>query len=294
MENYKKNTKTKPQTTTWINQKEPLGFIFLLKESWKTYKKNFVVLTLVYFIPAVFISFSSNVASFFTAISPLNILSIFIFVPLYFFIVFLGYISIIVILRDREKGQISFSETYQKALPYFFSYLWLLIISSLIILPLSLLIIPGIIFSIFFLLAPFILISEKIKGLSALWKSKELIKNYWWNIFWYNFIISLCLATIYLVSFLIFSLPLTALTTSLGLPFSIGAFDQIQSFVLTLFFTPFLCTFFYLLYEKIKTIKKERVFLLPSKKIKTIFTILEIVGFLIIILLFSFIVLRLS
>lgn len=120
MENYKKNTKTKPQTTTWINQKEPLGFIFLLKESWKTYKKNFVVLTLVYFIPAVFISFSSNVASFFTAISPLNILSIFIFVPLYFFIVFLGYISIIVILRDREKGQISFSETYQKALPYFF------------------------------------------------------------------------------------------------------------------------------------------------------------------------------
>lgn len=268
-------------------KKEPIGFISLLKESWKTYKENFVALTLVYFIPAIFFSFSENIVLLFRSLSPLRILSILFFIPLYCFIVFLGYIALIIVLRDRNGDRARFSETYKKALPYFFSYFWLVIISLLMLLPLFLLIVPGIIFGTFFLLAPFILITEKINGFNALWRSKELIKNYWWNVLWYNIVISLATVIIHVFLLLVVLLPLTVLTISLNLPFSRGAFSQIQSFVLTLFLTPFFCTFFYLLYEKIKNIKKETVFSAPSKKTKIIFTVLGVLGLLIIIFFFQ-------
>ena len=64
------------------------------------------------------------------------------------------------------------------------SYAWVAFLAGIIaVLGFILLIIPGIIFSVWFCFSSFVLIFEGVRGLKALKKSKELAKGYWWPIF---------------------------------------------------------------------------------------------------------------
>src|SRR5206468_3309699 len=73
---------------------------------------------------------------------------------------------------------------YKKAFRKIRSYWWVSIVSSAVIITGYLLfIIPGIIFSIWFIFAPFILLIEDRKGIDALLQSKAYMKGYWWAIF---------------------------------------------------------------------------------------------------------------
>ena len=61
-----------------------------------------------------------------------------------------------------------------------------LLITALIFLWSLLLIIPGIIFYVYYSLASYVLYFEGLKGKAALRRSQELVKGYWWKVVWYS------------------------------------------------------------------------------------------------------------
>ena len=84
--------------------------------------------------------------------------------------------------RDRKVG---LGEAYGFALRKLFSFLWIIILSIVIIAGGSFLfIIPGILFAVWFIFASFVLIDEDTRGMSALLKSKEYMRGQWFAVFW--------------------------------------------------------------------------------------------------------------
>ncbi len=92
-------------------------------------------------------------------------------------------------------------------------------------------IVPGVIFSIWFSLALYVFVFEDIKGMPALYASKELVKGYWWPLF---------------ARFFVFGL----ITAIIGIVPVIGG-------VLNIFFImPLSIIYGYFIYQNLKEIKK--------------------------------------
>lgn len=73
-----------------------------------------------------------------------------------------------------------------------FSYSWVLFLMGVIsIAGFMLFIVPGIIFSIWFSLSLYVFVFENLKGMQALYRSKELVKGHWWAVFGRLFIFGL-------------------------------------------------------------------------------------------------------
>jgi len=91
------------------------------------------------------------------------------------------YIVNFLFVKENFSGAIS--DLYKKTRSLFWPYFWLSILSSVLIILWSLLlIIPGIIFSIFYSLAAYVFFFEGKRGMEAIRRSKSLIKNYWWAV----------------------------------------------------------------------------------------------------------------
>lgn len=85
----------------------------------------------------------------------------------------------------ENQADMSVESYYKTAWNNIRSYWWVLFLSGIICLGgFILLIVPGIIFAIWYCLASFILISENLKGMNALNKSKEYVKGRWGQVFW--------------------------------------------------------------------------------------------------------------
>jgi hypothetical protein len=113
-----------------------------------------------------------------------------------------------------------------------FSFMWLLsLLGFLVTGGFLLLFIPGIIFLVWFSFAQFILASENDRGMNALLKSKEYVRNRWFDVF-------LRLFVIWLVSGAIGMIPL------------VGP-------IVSILFFPFMMIFTYLIYRDLKTLKGE-------------------------------------
>ncbi|MFA5131049.1 MAG: hypothetical protein WC467_01360 [Patescibacteria group bacterium] len=78
----------------------------------------------------------------------------------------------------------SAKENFVLSKNYFWSFLGVSLLGALIIALWSiLLIIPGIVFAIFYLLFNYTFFFEELKGFKALRRSRELVKGYWWAVF---------------------------------------------------------------------------------------------------------------
>lgn len=123
-------------------------------------------------------------------------------------------------IRDAlEKG-------WQKV----WSFIWLFTITGFIITGgFFLLVIPGIIFAVWFIFAQFILVSEDDRGMNAVLKSKEYVKGKWFDIF-------LRLFVIWLIAGILGAVPF------------IGP-------ILSIIYFPFMMIFIYLIYENLKVLK---------------------------------------
>lgn len=108
--------------------------------------------------------------------------------------------------------------------------LWFLLIAGGSLL----LIIPGVIFTIWFLFCQYVLAEERVGGLKALEKSRQLVRDYWWPVFG-RFMLLLLLT----------------LTIS-NLAGRIPAIGSSINLVLSLLLTPFSLFYYYLLYEDLK------------------------------------------
>ncbi len=130
------------------------------------------------------------------------------------------------------------------------SYLWISILVGIItIIGFILFIIPGIIFSIWFTFSVYVLVSEDLKGTKALSRSKELVKGYWFKVFWRLIVLTLII--------LLITLPigLISIINSLGGDHITETASGFLSAILGFFVTPFSIIFSFLIFENLKKIK---------------------------------------
>ena len=91
----------------------------------------------------------------------------------------------------------TYKESIKGGLNYFWKYLGLSIVLIIFLFLLFLLlIIPGIIFLIYWLFAPYVLIAENKKIMESLKRSKEIVKGRWWHVFGYFLLFSIILGII--------------------------------------------------------------------------------------------------
>lgn len=160
-----------------------------------------------------------------------------------FVLVVVGILMSIALIRAVMQPMIGVQEAYRQALPYFWWYLLLSIVVGLVVMVgFILLIIPGIIFMVWFAFTYYALVVDNVKGFAAMKRSKELVSGRWWSVFGY-------VAFLILVSLLV-GMVVGALS---GLTSTVGAFAvELLNFFVTLVVTPIALIYFYLLYEKLK------------------------------------------
>jgi len=132
-------------------------------------------------------------------------------------------------------------QAFEQAKPLVLAHLWLSLVTGIILTGAYLLIIPGIIFTVWFFFAPFVLITENVRGMNALLKSKVYVQGQW---------VPVCvrLLAIWLVSVVVSCVP-------------------ILGQLLALLFIPFNFIYTFLVYQNLKTNKGSLSFE-PSKKAK--------------------------
>lgn len=156
----------------------------LVIKSWQIYTKNFKLLMQIIFwlfIPAFLLALLPILKANFLVI-PLSII-----LTLASFILSLWIsIALIITLRQLAKGEkIDLKTIYRNAYSKILSYFWINILIGLaVFFGFLLLIVPGVIFAVWFSMAVYILIFEGIRGTQSLSKSKELVKNYFWAVLW--------------------------------------------------------------------------------------------------------------
>lgn len=123
-----------------------------------------------------------------------------------------------------------------------------LLVTLFVLLWMILLIIPGIIFAVFYSFAVVIFIFEGQKGMAAIKSSKGLVKGYWWQVFGRLAFIGLVL---YLVSWLL-GIPVTATEDNILLSTSLSLINSIIILVIS----PFLYIYSVKLYQNLKEVKK--------------------------------------
>lgn len=153
-------------------------------------------------------------------------------------------VALLYAIKER-KEKIRIKESFVKGWRRIISYFWISLLVGLIILGgFLLLIIPGIIFIIWFSLATYVLVAEDLTGTRALSRSKQLVSGYWWKVLWRFLIIGIIVIVIFLI--------INFISKSVGIPREINVF----SIIISLFFAPFATTYGFLLYEDLRKFKE--------------------------------------
>jgi hypothetical protein len=237
----------------------------LFKRTFLVFKEAFAMLWFTWFIivlliiPFVWLSVET-IERLGLEIEPVLLLSGWITI-----MVFLINLSLLIgVVRIFEKGEdkVNISDIIFETVAKFFPFVWLTILSSLVVSGGLLLgIIPGIIFYIHFIFAPFVLIAENIGGLNALFRSKQLISGLWKEVF-------------------IRLLPIYLLLGSIAfLPY---LFMGMGSDLLVSFGSTFVLVYSFILYNDLKYLKREVPFDPPSRKTKKRYILIIILGLLLI------------
>lgn len=166
-------------------------------------------------------------------------------ISLYFII--RAYIGMFLLVKNDYIG--NELEIFKETKKYFWSYLWLSVLTTIFVLLWALLlIIPGIIFSVFYSFAVYAFFFEGLKGMAAIKRSVSLVKNYWWAVFG-RFIVIAIVLWIFTV---IISIPLY-FTDDKSIFFSFwNSVIQIINFLIG----PISLLYFYQIYKDLVIIKK--------------------------------------
>lgn len=160
---------------------------------------------------------------------------------------YIAQISVISSGSDQETGKtISVRSAYENASRLLFPYFWVMILTGLIILAgVVLLIVPGIVFSVWFAFSAMILILGNDRGVNALKKSKRYVKGIWSEVF-FRFL------AIAALSFLL-NMALGIFKAFIGDVFSAGHIQtrMLIDFVYQLIVTPYFVVYGYELYKDI-------------------------------------------
>lgn len=159
-----------------------------------------------------------------------------------------AYVAIILFIKNGYQGDPK--GLFREARVSVWPYLWLeLLTTVLLLLWFLLLIIPAIIFSVFYSFAIYAFFFEGKKGMAAIRRSKELVKGYWWPVFWRTLVVGL----VFWIFGMIINLPLIFLPEG-----SLGA--NIWNFfvqIINLLAGPLSAIYFYGVFKELVAIKRE-------------------------------------
>jgi len=219
------------------------GAVAILEESLAIYKDRFVTLLGIMLAPTLgsivvtFITAGLGVTTLKDSIGPMPFGLIFgslsLLVLLTVFIIFFiqswGYLALIYAIKDR-KERINLREAYKRSFSKLMPYWWVsFLVTVIAAVGFMLLIVPGIIFSVWYGFSLFVLVNEDLKGFKALSKSKSYVSGRFLAVSSKLFVIGIIGIILLIISSLIF-----------------GKFGgQIVSF----FFGPLAIIYFFLLYE---------------------------------------------
>ena len=187
-----------PHNTNTAQNDRLLPPSILLKNSWAIYKKKWksiIKLQIFYkllFIPAFIIAFIIIYINFFKTLNPssFSVLS-----PIFFITITVAFIIVyVLVLQSMEtisltlflssgEDKASVKALFKKSHPLIIPGFWLTSLYSLIVIGgLLFFIIPGIIFAYYFAFSFYILVLENIRGINALYASREIVKERFWAI----------------------------------------------------------------------------------------------------------------
>lgn len=167
---------TTSQSTTFLALPKLISLGELLSKTWEIYSSRIGTFLGIVAIPALFSVVSGILLTrgFFLVIFGAvlgfigGLLSIFASIAL-----------IYAVPRD-----VTIPEAYKFAFRKVFSFVWIGILNTLMVLGGTLLIIiPGIVFWAWFIFAGYILVHEDLHGMAAMMRSKAYVRNYWWPVF---------------------------------------------------------------------------------------------------------------
>jgi len=169
----------------------------------------------------------------------------------------------------NNTKSLTIKELLKKGWSIVWSYWVLSLLSSLLIFGgILLFVVPGIIFSIWFAFAMYILVIEGTKGMDALVKSREYVRGSWWGVFGRIALVSIIVWIIVWVFTMIFQ----------------GSDNEgiggIMQFIISIILTPFTVIYTYLMYENLKKNKPDIANATPSASSKRLYSIIAVLGFL--------------
>jgi len=210
----------------------------LFKESWQLFQRRFAVLIglylltmIAFMLPAgitVGVAMLAGMAREGGAVILAGLLGL--LVGLY-----LGFRCFAAFLHAVVDEQLTFGAALEKGKGLILPLLWIGFLTGFIIGGgFMLLIIPGVIFMVWFFFAQFILVKEDVHGMSALLKSREYVRGEWFNV-------ALRLLLVWAASVLLGVIPLVGPLLSIA-------------------FFPFIMIFHYLVYRDLREMKEDVVF----------------------------------
>lgn len=213
----------------------------LLKRTWQVYKSRFWTLVgimavawlilgaIIFLLTLTGISAIAAKVPKSEAIGLMIVLAI----PVSIFM-FWPEISLLYAIKERER-KIGIKESLKKGWHKLLPFIWVSALVGLAILGgMILLIIPAILFGVWFSLAEYVLVSEDKAGTEALKRSRELVKGYWWEVFGRFIVIGIILG---------------------GISLLLNFIPIIGQFLSQILFLPLYNVFSFLLYEDLKRIK---------------------------------------
>ncbi len=240
-----------PPSTNLMNQPS-----VLLKQAWEIYKVNYKKLIEVSLFPLLAAIPIMVLLLVFKVLNPTNTAIIVLFGVLgaaaVVFFIYLAVSAQAGFLQMIKNLNLGVMEAINEGRKLFWSYFGLsLLIMVLVLLWAILLIIPGIIFGVYYSFGIYVLVFEGLTGMAAIRRSKQLVKNNWWGVVGRFFFIGL-----------IVSVPLMILNSfSLAMPreslaFQLwGAIINIVSFVIA----PLYSIYAVLVYKDLVRIKSNQV-----------------------------------
>ncbi|MFA5248454.1 MAG: hypothetical protein WC415_04490 [Patescibacteria group bacterium] len=179
-------------------------------------------------------------------------------------VIFAIYISIISkigsfnLLKDRTEKIL---EVFKNSRVNFWGFVWISILTAILVMLWTVaFIIPGVIFGVYYSLAIYAFIFEGKTGMSAIKRSQELIKDYWWAFLGRILLFSLIIMAGYAVVAIIFSLPEFAIAKGTASQIIFKNFaDLIGALFSAFIITPLYLIFSSLIYKNLVAIKGNTV-----------------------------------
>ena len=166
----------------------------IIKNSWDFYIKNFkklFVYMLLMFVPTLILTLTGVISAYLsyylpttTIISSLLVVAIFIASALFNFWVFIAvirYIKQSLLKEEAEDWKININNSAKFIWPIIFVSI---LNAILVFFGTLLLIVPGIIFAVWFTFVYYVVLFENKTGTEALKYSKKMVVGRWWAIFW--------------------------------------------------------------------------------------------------------------